>query len=48
MYFAQALIGPEQPQSASTRYLGFYPQDDTVYAFLPERHKNPGNPVNPV
>lgn len=25
-----------------------FPQDDTVCVFLPERHKNPFNPVNPV
>ena len=46
MCCAQALKGPEQPQSACSRNQGYYPQDDRVCAFLPERHKNLGNPVN--
>ena len=48
MYFAQAPEDPEQPLSASSENEGFCPQDDSVCALLPERHKNPGNPVNPV
>jgi len=48
MYFAQALLGPEQPRFASGGKYGLCQQDDSVCAFLPERHKNPGNPVNPV
>jgi len=48
MYFSQALLGPEKPRSVSSGNQGFCQQDDTICAFLPERRKNPGNPVYPV
>jgi hypothetical protein len=48
MTLAQVPDDPEQLLSASSGNEGFCPQDDKVCAFLPERHKNPDNPVNPV
>jgi hypothetical protein len=48
MYFSQAPENPEKPRSVSGGNQGFCQQDDTICAFLPERHKNPGNPVYPV
>ncbi|MGC1401357.1 MAG: hypothetical protein WA974_00335 [Thermodesulfobacteriota bacterium] len=47
-FFAQVPGKPEQPQSAFSGNQGLYLQDDSVCAFLPERHKNSGNPVSPV
>jgi hypothetical protein len=40
LFFAQAPEDPEQPQSASSGNNDFCPADDSVCAFLQERHKN--------
>jgi hypothetical protein len=48
MVLAQVPNDPEQLLSASSGNEDFCSLDDKVCAFLPERHKNSGNPVNPV
>jgi hypothetical protein len=48
MDLALALKGPEQPRSASNDNQRLSLQDDTFCAFLPERDKKSGYPVNPV